>query len=176
LVSQSSLNPVQAYTSTFEDTMYQTRQSDPNGNLMYYGYLLPLLWNTITWNEYGENIGRLYGWGQGSQNDTFTIVKEQNIIKVNEDLSIDKIVLRYISDGQNADAATQIPSEAYDTISKYIGWQFKEHSRSYNAQDRKLSEQSWLNARGILRARMNDLTTDKVLRLFQKNYMGAARS
>ncbi len=176
LVEQRSLNPVQAYTSTFEETMYQTRQTDQANNLLYYGYLLPLLWNTITWNEYGENIGRLFGWGQGSQNDTFTVVKEQNIIKINEDMNIDKIVLRYISDGQNADAATQIPAEAYDTLNKYEAWQFKENSRTYSEAEKARSEQSYLRARGILRGRMNDLTTDKVLRLFQKNYMAAARS
>lgn len=176
LVEQHSLNPVQSYTSTFEENMYQTRQSDPNGNILYYGYLLPLLWNTITWNEYGENIGRLFGWGQGNQSDTFTIVKEQNVIKVNEDLNIDKIVLRYISDGQSADAATQIPSEAYDTISKYIDYQFKLNSRSYNEQERTAAERRYLAARGVLRARMNDLTIEKITRIFQKNYFAAARS
>ncbi len=176
LVEQNSLNPVQAYTSTFEETMYQTRQTDQANNLLYYGYLLPLLWNTITWNDYGENIGRLYGWANGSANDTFTVVKEQNIIKINEDMNIDKIVLRYVSDGQNADAATQIPSEAYDTIMKYIGWQFIEHSRTYGEGEKQRAEQQYLMERGVLRARMNDLTTDRVMRSFQKGYMGAARS
>jgi hypothetical protein len=176
LVELNSLNSVPAYTSTFQPTTYQTKQTDQNGNLLYYGYLLPLLWNTITWNEYGENIGRLFGWGQGSQPDTFTVIKELGVIQINNDMSIDKIVLKYVSDGQSADAITQIPSEAYDTILTYIAWQFKEHSRSYSEGEKERTRQEYLTARGILRARMNDLTMEKIMRIFQKNYYAAAKS
>lgn len=176
LVEDNTLNPVPAYDSTFNQTTYGQRQTDPNGNLLYYGYLLPLLWNTVTWNEYGENIGRLFGWGQGAQNDTFVVIPEMNVIKVNENLATTSIVLRYISDGQSANAATQIPADAYDTIIKYIAWQRKENSRHYPEQEKERAEQKYLSSRLILRARLSDLNMDKVIRLFQQNYFAAARS
>jgi hypothetical protein len=177
LVEDTTMNSIPAYTSDFTQTTYDALDRvDTNGNALYYGYALPLLWNTVTWNEYGENIGRLFGWGQGSQPDTFTVIKEQNVIKINEDLVACDIIIRYVSDGQNADAASQIPAEAYDTINKYIGWQFKENSRSYSEGEKQRAKNEYLMARDVLRARMNDLTMEKIGRLFQQNYIAAPKS
>jgi hypothetical protein len=179
LVPDDKINSLPTYTSSYTQTTYtQQLQNVQSNNILLYNYLLPLFWNTVTWNDYGENIGRLFGWGNSGASDTFKVIKERNVIKVNEDLMLQQgtIVLRYISDGQSADASSQIPSEAYDTLNKYIAWQYKENSRSYSEGEKERARQQYLDARDVLRGRMNDLTPEKVLRIFQKNYLAAARS
>lgn len=176
LVESKKLNTLPTYTDTFEQTTYLQKQQDSAGNLILYNYMFPLFWNTVTWNDYGENIGRLFGWGNGDAPDTFVVDKARNVIKVNEQLAVDKIVLKYVSDGQSADAITQIPAEAYDTLVKYITWQHKEHCRSYSEGEKQRAKNEYLIARDVLRARKNDLTPEVVLRIFQRNYLAAARS
>ncbi len=176
LVEASGLSTLPAYTSDFTQTNYTEGARSSSNSLLVYNYLLPLFWNTVTWNEYGENIGRLFGWGNGGAVDTFVIDKARNVIITNNRLSVARLIIRYISDGQSADAITQIPAEAYDTINKYIAWQMKENSRSYSEGESERARQMYLNARGILRARTNGLTPEVVLRIFQNNYTAAARS
>jgi hypothetical protein len=179
LVPDMKINSLPTYTSTYAQTTYDQQQKNTNGDtILLYNYLLPLFWNTVTWNEYGENIGRLYGWGNRGAEDTFKVVKERGVIVINDSLCIQQgcVVLKYVSDGQSADAISQIPSEAYDTLNKYIAWQFKENSRAYNEGEKERSRQQYLDARDVLRARMNDLTPELALRIFQNNYMAASRS
>lgn len=178
LVPDAKLNSLPAYTSSYQQTTYIQQQQGDSDNILLYNYWMPVMWNTVTWNEYGENIGRLFGWGNHGANDTFKIIKERNVIMINEALCVQQgnIVLRYISDGQSVDAISQIPAEAYDTLYKFISWQFKENARHYSEGEKQRAKNEYLGARDVLRARMNDLTPELALRIFQRNYTAAARS
>jgi len=172
LVRGNTLNSLPSYTSNF--TQQEYFQRDSSGNNLYY-YPFPLYWNTVVWNSYGENIGRLFGWGAGNPSDTFAVIPERNVIKINEGMSATNIVLQYISDGTSADAATQITPYAFDTIYKYIIWQHKENNRTYSEGERMRAKMEFKDAHGVLRARVNGITLDEVKRIAQDKFTQASR-
>lgn len=167
LVETDKLNPLVARTADFSATTYAAAGSDSNTNPTLYTYFYPFYWNTVTWNNFGEFTGRMYGMGAGSQPDVFAVFRERNQIQLSELLSVDSIVLEYISDGMNSDAATRIDPYAIETIAAYIIWQHKEHTRTYSINEAELAKQEYISQRMILRARKSDLTTEVLKRRFQ---------
>ena len=123
----------------------------------------------VRYNDYGENIGRSFGFGAGHQEDTFQIFKERNQIQLDQTYSVENIVLQYVSDGQEADAATQIDPYAIKTIQAYIGWQTRENNRNYNMGERQMAQNEYVRERKILRARKADWSVEKIKRIVQKN-------
>ena len=148
--------------------------ANTNGNL-YYGGLPYATWFNVNWNNYGENIGRFFGLGAGYQADTFQIVPERNQIQLDQYLFCENLVLQYFSDGQDADAATQIDPYAFKTIQSYILWQMKEHNRSYGAGERQMAQMEYTRERKILRARKADWSIEKLRRIVQKNTMASPK-
>lgn len=168
LVETDKINPIVARNSTFAPTTYSQNATDAAGNVIYYGALYPYYWNTVFWNDYGEFTGRLFGYAGGNQDDTFSVFPQRNQIQLSETLSCTNIILQYISDGMDSDAATQITPYAYDTISSYILYQLKENSRTYSEGEAARARQLYIDARLILRARMSDLTVERLKRSIQK--------
>ena len=74
-----------------------------------------------------------------------------------------------MSDGQEADAATQIDPYAIKTIQAYIGWQTRENNRNYNMGERQMAQNEYVRERKILRARKADWSVEKIKRIVQKN-------
>lgn len=175
LVETNKINPLVARTSDLTPTTYGEAATTTT-NQIFYGTLYPFYYNTVYWNDYGEPMGRLFGLGAGVQDDVFSIFPERNQIQLTERISIDHIILQYISDGMNSDAATQITPYAYDTIDAYIMWQMKENTRTYSAGEAERAKQEYINQRLILRARMSDLTTERLKRLFQRATYAAPKS
>jgi hypothetical protein len=176
LVETDKINPLVARTSNFTPTTYGELSAAATNNVLYYGSLYPYYWNTVFWNSNGEFTGRLFGFGAGGEDDVFSVFPERNQIQLSERLSLSYIVLRYISDGMNSDAATQISPYAYQTISNYIYWQMKEHTRTYSDAEAERARQLYINERLILRARLSDLTTEKLKRAFQKATYSSPKS
>lgn len=173
LVEDNNITPLQHFDSNFNITRYDAVSTDTQGSPLYYGYLMPMVWNTVTFNDYGENIGRLFGWGAGQQTDTFTIVNERNVIQLKEVISTKNIVLKYISDGMDADAASQIPTYAYQSIQDYMVWQMKENNRNYSDTERERAKNEYNKSVRILRARLSDITIEKIKRIAQQKYYAA---
>lgn len=174
LVETDKINPLIARTSTFQPTTYGALASNAN-NQIFFGTLYPFYYNTVYWNSYGEPMGRMFGLGAGVQDDVFSIFPERGQIQLTERLSIDHIILEYISDGMTADAATKVTPYAYDCIDAYILWQHKEHNRTYGEGERERAKQEYISQRLILRARKSDLTMERVIRTFQKGTYGAPK-
>lgn len=166
LVEDNTINPLYKYNSDFEVETYQSAGQANDSENVYYGSLFPMFWRTVTWNQWGESIGRMFGW-RGNYTDTFKVVKTRGEIQLNESISADNILLEYISDGKSADAATRVDSYAYDTIDAYISWKFKENNRTYGIGERQLAEQEYIGQRRILRARLSNLTIEKMKRIVQ---------
>lgn len=175
LVETSKINPMVNRNDDLEPIRYDEEQTNA-ANDVYYGALYPFYWHSTMWNEYGEPTGRLYGMGAGVQDDVFSVFPERNQIQLTELISLDNIVLIYISDGMNADAATRITPYAYNTISAYIMYQMKLHSRTYSRGEAEMEKQEYIDQRKILRARLSDLTMEKVIRSFQKATYGSPKS
>lgn len=172
LVEDNSLTLVPNLDSNFQVQPYSNgipSQTQPVG---YYpsGYLSPYWWVT-NWNSFGENLGRFFG-GVGAMSDTFRIDKTRNVIKINENLFIQNIVLEYISNGMDADSATRIDSYAQNAIEAYALWQFYLCNRTYSQGEAEAMYQHYVIERNILRARLSDLTIDKLKRIVQQNSIG----
>jgi len=169
LVETSGLNRMVNRDADFNPIPYYNPQKG-NTNPIQYGYLNPINWWGVNFNEYGEFTGRQFGAGAGVQTDVFTVVKERNQIQLTDHLTgLETIVLEYISNGQSADAATQIDSYAIATIEAYILWQMKESTRTYSEGERERAKQEYITQRQILRARMSDLTMEKIKRIIAEN-------
>lgn len=180
LVPTTTLNPLTNLdvNQNYAEQEWTDTPNPPgsNENQLYYGALPYAQWFTVHYNDYGENIGRFFGLGAGYQEDTFQVFKERNQIQLDQKFSVENIVLQYVSDGQSADAASQIDPYAIKTIQAYIEYQMKAHNRTYGIGERQLAENNYIKERKILRARKSDWSIEKIKRIVQKNTMGAPKS
>lgn len=119
----------------------------------------------INFNEYGENLGRWFGYSDGLLGDTFKEIRERNIIQLNQSITgLTEAYLEYISDGTYANAATKVDPLAKKTIESYMKWQespscddiFSREGKKYAADLREL------------RARKNPMTIEDIKRSFRK--------
>lgn len=167
LIEDDSLNLVPNFDSNFVIQPYSSGVATDTETVQYSGYLSPYWW-TVNWNVYGENTGRQFG-GVGSFRDTFKVNKARNEIKINEDLDVTQVVLEYVSNGMDADSATQIDWYAKDALEAYCMWQFKENNRTYSSGEAENERQKYIQQRQILRAELSDLTIDRLKRIVQRN-------
>ena len=176
LVETNGLSQLNSYDSNFNQQTYADADKSQQSEVQIYNGLFPFTtWYTIHYNSYGENTGRYFGSG-GIYVDTYTIVKAQNKIQLNESVVLDSVYLQYISNGQNSDAATTIDGYAQKTIEAYIMWQFKENNRTYTMGERQVAEAYFNQQHKILRARKSDLTPQVLKRFIQKNSFAANKN
>lgn len=176
LVETDKINPLVNRDSSFNPINYNENTENITDPQPFYGALSPFSWNQVSWNEYGEFTGRMFGMGAGVQDDVFSVFPERNQIQLTENLSVDHILLRYISSGMSVDAASQITPYAYQTISTYIMWQMKENTRTYSEGEKERAKQEHISQRQILRARVSDLNEEVLTRLLQKANYGSPKS
>lgn len=169
LVEDNNLQLITNYDSDFDIQPYSNgiaTSTESENQLVYYnGYLSPYWWMCNT-NNFGENLGRQFG-GVGIYADTFRIDKRKNQIKINENLSINNIVLEYISNGMDADSATHIDAYAQMAIESFALYQFYLHNRTYSQGEAEAMYNHYTIERSILRARLSDLTIDRLKRIVQ---------
>jgi len=169
LVEDDTLDLIPNYDSNFDIQSYINGvATEENQQLTYYNGFLTPLWFMTNWNAFGENTGRLFG-GVGNYVDTFKVNKARNEIKINDYLTFTEYVITYISDGTDSDSATHINNYAAATIRAYIMWQFKENNRTYSKSEALVEREQYRSERKILRARLSDLSIDKLKRIVQKN-------
>lgn len=165
LVQKSTLNRMMNINS---DDGSQTTYPEITDTTNEWG--LPVQWWGLNVNTRGESTGGYYGLGAGSEPDTFNVIEERNVIKVNQMLSgSTKIVFQYVSDGSFSNAATLIPAYAQRTIEAYIEWQFRETSRSFGAMDAQLAKKYFDRQHEILRARKDNLTPELLHRIINRH-------
>lgn len=128
------------------------------------------------YNSRGENIGGLYGYRTDGSPFTFDIIPERNEIQFDSALDCDQLVMDYISDGRNANAATMIPIYAEATLRAYVDWQLEEYNRSTPASEKERLKNWYLGQRVVLRGRMNDLTIDDYLGVYRNSYNAAPKT
>lgn len=175
LVEDTNLQTIPNYDSSFQVQPYsdgvQVPDSQTDSVYGYYnqtgGYAAPYWW-LVNWNSWGENIGRLFG-GVTGYSDTYKINKLENNIKINENLSIEEVVLEYISNGMDADSATHIDAYAQMAIEKFCMWQFKEHNRTYSEGEAQIAFKDYRDEVAVLRARLNPMTLDDLKRIVDRS-------
>lgn len=175
LVPTNKINAIVNRNSSFAPIKYNETRGNADAQT-FFGALYPFYWNQVSYNEYGEFTGRLFGSGAGVQDDVFSVFPERNQIQLTENLSTEFVILEYISDGMNADNATQITPYAYSTIQAYIMWQMKANTRTYSAGEVQLAKQEYIDERKILRARLDPMDMDAWKRKFQSASYASPKS
>lgn len=127
-------------------------------------------------NEWGEQMGGVYGYGAGAETDIFQEMKERGQIQVSKELAGRELVLDYISNPSTCDNITRVDVLAQATIEQYIVWQMKEHARHYGKNEAKDEERMYWNEERHLRARMNPLTEEDFLRMMRRGYKSSIKS
>lgn len=156
LVPSDRINSLNSFDTDFNIQRYDEATASDTPTPIY-GNINGTFQDTAHSNQYGENIGRFFGNGDGDS-DTYKVIPERNQIQLNEALDVDSVIVKTISDGQDADAATHVHLYAVKTIEEYVKWQI-------GLGD----ELHYINARLILRARMNDLDTVSLKKIIQKH-------
>lgn len=138
-------------------------------NGLFYGMVgWTWYWNI---NDYAEPTGRLFG-ATGAGANGYKVVKERNQIQLTGNFNAGNIVLQYISDGQNVDAASQIDPQAFSTIRAYQDWK-----RSPNATNPNSPQAyNYKTQRRLLRARLNDLSLTDIKETLRSGYTAAIKN
>lgn len=171
-----------------DNRISRLQNHDTSGNIIPYGdpatslvtttsigFVVPLLWTTNVINNFGENVGRQFGLGAGSEPDTYRILPERNEIQLNENCNVSSLIVEYISDGSNPSAATGVPIYAEQTILEWMNWQMKEHNRNTGLGERQVAKQQYQLAYKQLRSRMNPMTIDEIKRIINRNTVGSPK-
>lgn len=169
LIEDDGLSLVPNYDANFDIQPYSSGvATDTNQQLTYYNGWLTPMWFMVNWNAFGENTGRQFG-GVGTYSDTYKVDKARNEIKINENLPNTEYVLEYIGNGLDADSATHIEAYCQATIEAYCMWMFKENNRTYSPGEAQVSKNEYISQFQILRARLSDLSVDRIKRIVQRN-------
>ena len=132
--------------------------------------------NVYTNNEWGENTGRVFGYGAGIEYDLFEEIAERGVIQLSEGMAGMDIVLDYVGNASSPTNLTLVPAMAQACIEQYIIWQLKEHSRLSGKGESKDEERMYWHEERHLRARLNPLTKEDILRISRRSYHGAIKN
>jgi len=166
LVQHTGINRLTKIDDSGNKTLYGTTGTDWLG---YWGNACNWYFNT---NDYGEFLGGYYNYRQSAAADGFRVLRDRSEIQLSELLMADFIILEYISNGAESDAATMVDPYAQAAIEAYIHW--KSNKQVMN---------NWFSPEGqmykrqveILRARKNDLSVDDIKRIINRERHGAPK-
>ena len=169
------------------DTLARVPNRDANGNEISYpdidrsvgkyadvwsGYYL-----FVNGNDNGEHLGKIYGHGNGTMENSFKFIPERKEIRL--DVSFqpgDKIILEYVGYGLTPNTTTSVTPYAQDTIENYIIWKYKSSLRTLPAVEKQLAQQEFYNSLRILRGRLNEATITDIVRASRKYYRATIKN
>jgi hypothetical protein len=109
------------------------------------------------------------------QNKSYNIDSHAGEIVFNNSLTVNKVVLTYISDGITTSEANVVHPYAQDVIKKYIIYQKHYHTNaSFNKVG--ISKQDFHNAKRKLRARLNALTYADIVSTLRTGIHGSIKN
>ena len=165
-----TINPLRVHNTTTGAFEPQTTQDeiDVDSSIFFGGNGWLWFWNV---NNFGEPTGRFFGAKGGTQLG-YTVIPERRQIQLTGGFTDGSIVLQYISDGQNADSATQIDTAAFAVIRAYQEWK-----RSPNADNENSPEgRAFYNQRRLFRARKNSLNKTDIQNILRNAYTATLKS
>lgn len=174
LPHQNWINPMRVINPS---TGQYTIPNMPDYNTNTAGVEDTFFWGSAGWlwywnvNDFGEPTGRFFGSRGGTQRG-YKVVKERRQIQMSYDFNGGDIVLQYISNGQNVDTASQIDTQAIQTIRAWQDWK-----RSPNANNDYSPEAvSFYNNKKRLRSRLNSLTLVDIKNAIRNGYTGSVKN
>ena len=138
--------------------------------------------NTVTTDEtipayspvsdywYNNNRGGIFNNRPDWSDYKFKYLPERSEIQFNNDFPYETVVLEYIGDGMDGDAATQVDTYAIDTIESYIAYQYELHNRNSSIGVIDYRKNVYDKAHRILRARKSGLSREDILDSVRKGY------
>jgi hypothetical protein len=179
LPHQKYISPLRKYDTTtaqFTKPLYPTNGVIPtnvnnvnSGNDLFLGGLgIFWFWNV---SDFGEPTGRFFG-ATGGTAIGYKVIKERRQIQMSIGFERKSIVLQYISNGQSVDSASQIDTQAIQTIRAWQEWK-----RSGNANNDFSPEAvSFYNNKKRLRSRLSGLTLVDIKNTLRNGYTGAVKN
>jgi hypothetical protein len=163
LVRNPNYSSLYRFNDQGEKVMYSSPESETTAG-----------WNT-QWheaylNDYGERLGRWFNYDKNT--DTYEIMKERGDIQFHPSLVLDNIVLEYISDGIDADAATRVNPYHIKYIEAYIDDRMKAHGRHYSLAERAEARDLVERELRKVRAVSEPLTIEDVRRSVRRSFTG----
>jgi hypothetical protein len=174
LPHQDWINPIRIHDSTTGQFKSQTLA---NYNTNSAGVEDSFFWGSAGWlwywnvNDFGEPTGRFFGSRGGTQRG-YKIIKERRQIQMSYDFTGNSIVLQYVSDGQSVSSASQIDTQAIQTIR---AWQEWKHSPNANNEISPEAMAFW-NRKKTLRSRLSGLSLVDVKNALRNGYTGAVKN
>jgi hypothetical protein len=162
------------------DTISRIPNRNATGNEISYDNIessnsYPNLWNGGY--PMGEHVGRMYGYGNGIQDNSYKLVPERNEIRLDVTFAKgDKVLLEYIGYGGNMNTLTLVTAYAQEAIENYILWKWKSSIRNLTISEKQIAQQDFYNSLRILRGRMNSISVNDIIAIARKNYMAAIKN
>lgn len=123
-------------------------------------------------NEFGEHLGRDFGYKDANMGDGYKILRERGELQLSEFITAEYVILEYISDGTGlTDAATKVDPYAQKTIEAYIKWQGSPNRDNPMSPEAEYYHQQ----HRVLRARKNPLTKADIIRIQNRERQGGPK-
>lgn len=127
-------------------------------------------------NSYDEFTGGIFNNRADWNGSNFRVVPERDEIQFDSDFPFSEVILEYIGDGLDGDAATRVDAYAIDTIESYIAWQVELHDRRSSMGVIDYKKGVYDKAHRILRARKNAMSKDDIINSYRKGYSGTYKN
>lgn len=169
LPHQKYINPMRSHNATTGAFEKPENISDSVENNYFWGSAGWMwFWNV---NEFGEPTGRFFG-ANGGTSIGYKFVKERRQIQMSGGFDSGKVVLQYISDGQNVDNASQIDVQSFQCIRSWQEWKKSPNANNGNSPEALL----FYNERKKLRARLSGMSLVDVKNVIRNSYTASIKN
>lgn len=169
LPHQKYINPMRSHNATTGAFEKPENISDSVENNYFWGSAGWMwFWNV---NEFGEPTGRFFG-ANGGTSIGYKFVKERRQIQMSGGFDSGKVVLQYISDGQNVDNASQIDVQAFQCIRSWQEWKKSPNANNGNSPEALL----FYNEKKKLRARLSGMSLVDVKNVIRNSYTASIKN
>jgi hypothetical protein len=164
LIQDNKLNRLNNYNSTGTKVVFEN--VTPDGLDVLSGIVEPY---DYWYSKAGFDVSRT-DW-------RYKIIPERNEIQLSAEFPYDYIVLDYITDGKEADAATRVDPLAVAALEKWVLWQVKLHNRTVSDGERREAERRFNDEWRLLRAAKSDLgTREDIVHAFRAGYSASYKN
>ncbi len=169
LPHQKYINPMRSHNATTGAFEKPENISDSVENNYFWGSAGWMwFWNV---NEFGEPTGRFFG-ANGGTSIGYKFVKERRQIQMSGGFDSGKVVLQYISDGQNIDNASQIDVQAFQCIRSWQEWKKSPNANNGNSPEAYL----FYNEKKKLRARLSGMSLVDIKNVIRNSYTASIKN
>lgn len=165
-----TINRLNNYDSAGDKIVFPVQTNTDVTNNSYYNDFV------LRRNGFNEFQGGIFNNRPDLADYKFRVLPERNEIQFNNDFPYTEVILDFIGDGMDGDAATQVDAYAVDTIESYIMWQLSLHNRHDSNGDTMFRKDVYDKAHRLLRARKNKMSKEDIIDSVRKGYSGTYKN